>query len=102
MEQVIIKAGTPGIVEKVIDNNRIAVSFEVGDNTSIIFGAPSPKNNERYTLLAPEWSNGKGKLQYKGKTYYTVEGSAGIHLLFKIRKLNNYEKEQRVVKGRKI
>ncbi|MFH1320048.1 MAG: hypothetical protein ABII90_05260 [Bacteroidota bacterium] len=102
LERVFIKAGTPGIVEKVIDGNRFAVSFEVGENTALIFGAPSPKTNERYTLLAPEWINGKGKLLYKDKTYYTAQGSANVHLLFQLKRIRKFKKEQRVVKGRKI
>jgi len=102
VEQVIIKAGTPGIVEKVIDRNRIAVSFEVGENKYLEFGATNPKVNSRYTLLAPKWVNNKGEIQYGGKPYYSASGSGNVHLLFKMRKLHKYSKEQRVVKGRKI
>jgi len=102
VEQVIIKAGTPGVVEKVIDRNRIVVSFEVGENKFLEFGATNPKVNSRYTLLAPKWVNNKGKIQYGGKTYFSASGSGNVHLLFKMRKLHKYSKEQRVVKGRKI
>ena len=102
VEQVIIKAGTPGIVEKVIDRNRIVVSFEVGENKYLEFGATNPKVNSRYTLLAPKWVNNKGEIKYAGKTYYSSSGSGNVYLLFKMRKLHKYSKEQRVVKGRKI
>ena len=102
VEQIVIKAGTPGVVEKVIDRNRISVSFEVGENKFLEFGATNPKVNSRYTLLAPKWVNNKGEIQYGGKIYYSGSGSGNVYLLFKMRKLNKYSKEQRVVKGRKI
>jgi len=102
VEQVIIKAGTPGVVEKVLDRNRIAVSFEIGENKYLEFGATNPKVNSRYTLLAPKWVNNKGEIQYGGKTYYSSSGSGNVYLMFKMRKLHRYSKEQRVVKGRKI
>ena len=102
IEQVTIKAGTPGIVEKVIDGKRIAVSYEVGEGNFLVFGSTNPENRGRYTILASEWVNNKGKLEYGGKTFYAAPGSGNIYLLFKMRKLHQYRKEERVVKGRKI
>jgi len=102
LEQIFIKAGTPGIVEKVPGDNNLRVSFEVGEGTGIVFGASNRAQNERYTLMAPEWKNDRGKMQYKGKTYYTSRGSGDTYLQFKMKRLNKYIKKQRTVKGRKI
>ena len=102
VEQVIIKAGTPGLVEKIIDRNRVALSFEIGENKMLEFGATDPKTNDRYTLLAPKWDGNKGLIDYGGNKYYSDPGSGNVYILFKMRKLHKFKKEQRVVKGRKI
>ncbi len=98
-DEVLIKAGTRGVVEKVIDQNRIAVSFEPG--SYIIFGDPDHKNYN-YTLLAADWRNNRGVLNYGGKEYYANRGAANIYLKFKLSKLNKVQRKSRVVKGRKL
>ncbi|PCH93935.1 MAG: hypothetical protein COB85_06200 [Bacteroidetes bacterium] len=102
LDQVVIKAGTPGVVLKVPGTNTMGVSFEVGEGTVLVFGTSVKGDNERYSLMAPEWENNRGKIEYAGKTYYTSRGSGGVHLLFKLQRLSKYVKKQRVVKGRKI
>ncbi|HHZ63884.1 MAG TPA: hypothetical protein EYN51_00020 [Flavobacteriales bacterium] len=102
LEQIVIKAGTPGVVLKVPGTTTMGVSFEVGDETALVFGTSVKGDNERYSLMAPEWENNRGKIQYAGKLYYTSRGSGGVHLLFKMQRLSKYIRKQRVVKGRKI
>ena len=102
IEQVIIPAGTPGIAERVPGKNTLAVSFELGENTALVFGTSSTISNGRYTLMAPAWKQEKGKIQYNGKTYYTSRGSGDTYLQFKMKRLNKIIKKERTVKGRKI
>ncbi|HIA35867.1 MAG TPA: hypothetical protein EYM84_04620 [Flavobacteriales bacterium] len=102
VEQIIIKEGTPGLVQSVPGENKLRVSFEVGDNAGLMFGAANSKVNERYSLMAPSWNGNRGKIQYNGQTYYTSRNSGDTYLRFKMRRLNKYIKKQRVVKGRKI
>lgn len=101
VEQVIIKAGTPGIIDHIIDANRFAVRFEEGEGKYLVFG--NPNNQERYTLLAGEWDkNNRGKLQYGEKTYLTNTGAANVYLKFRMKNLNLFRKNQKVVKGMKL
>ena len=102
LEQIVIKIGTPGVVLQVPGTTTMGVSFEVGDGTTLVFGTSVKGDNERYSLMAPEWENNRGKIQYAGKTYYTSRGSGDTHLLFKMQRLSKYIKKARVVKGRKI
>ena len=102
LEQIVIKAGTPGLVLTVPGTNTMAVSFEAGEGTGLIFGTSVKGDNERYSLMAPKWENNRGVIEYAGKTYYTSRGSGNTHLLFKMKRLSKYVKKQRVVKGRKI
>lgn len=101
VENVVIKAGTPGIVERVIDDNRVAIRFEEGEEKYLVFGDPAKQG--RYTLLAGEWDkNNRGKLQYGGKTYFTGAGAANVYLTFRMKNLSGFKKDQKVVKGMKL
>ena len=65
LDEIYIKEGTPGVVVKVMDGNRLAVSFDAtDDNKYLVFG--DPNNRGRYNLMGAEWNNGKGKINYGG------------------------------------
>ena len=100
VEQVIIKAGTPGVVEKVISNDKIAVAFEEGDSKFLVFGSTGVKGS--FKLLAEEWKNGRGKVKYGKDVYITSRGSGEAILKIKIKNLNSYKKEQHIAKGKKV
>ncbi|MCI5058769.1 MAG: hypothetical protein MRY83_21835 [Flavobacteriales bacterium] len=100
MDQVVIKAGTPGVVEKVIDNNKIAVSFEA-PGKYLVFGDPQGKNG-RYTLLAADWKKNRGVTNYGGNSFVLNSGAANTYIRFKMRKLNKLKRSVRYAKGRKI
>lgn len=96
---VVIKAGTPGVLEKVIDDKRIAVSFEPGK--FLVFGDPDLKNG-RYTLLAADWENNRGVLNYGGEKYYANHGASNIYIQFKMKRLNQIKRKVRYAPGMKV
>ena len=98
VEEVRIPANTPGVVEKVIDNSKIAVSFE--DGGYLVFGNPNGRG--KYTLLAAEWKNGRGMLKYKDKMYVATSGSENAYLIFTMKRLRKFKKDARVVGGKKL
>jgi hypothetical protein len=100
-EQVLIKKGTPGVVEKVVDSKRIAVSFESDGARFIVFGDPNDKKGN-YTLLSPEWKDNRAVLKYGAEEYYANQGASNIYVMFKMNRLNKIKKETRVAKGRKL
>ena len=101
VDQVLIKAGTPGIVEQVVDQNKVMVSFEDGGNKTIIFGDPFD-NKGSYKLLAANWKNNRGSLTYNGKEYVTSASASNTYITFKMKKLNKFMKDEHVAKGRKL
>ena len=94
-EKVIIKRGTPCVLEKVLSDNVYLFSFE--DNKYIAFGN---SNGGNYNLLAKDWKNGTGTLKYDNKTYATSNGD--VFLTVKVKKLNSLKSKERILKGRKI
>jgi hypothetical protein len=100
-EQVLIKKGTPGVVEKVVDSKRLAVSFETDGEKFIVFGDPYD-NKGNYTLLAPNWENNRAVLKYGNEDYYAGQGASNIYIMFKMNRLNKIKKQTRVAKGRKL
>lgn len=101
LDEIYIKEGTPGVVVKVMDENRLAISFDAtDDNKYLVFG--DPNNRGRYNLMGAEWNNGKGKINYGGKVYYVMPGGAGAYLKYKMKKVSENRKSQSAVKGRKV
>ncbi|MBW6483441.1 MAG: hypothetical protein K0B10_10325 [Vicingaceae bacterium] len=101
LDEITIKEGTPGVLVKMVDGNKLAISFDdVDDNKYLVFG--DPNNRGRYNLMGAEWNNGKGKINYGGKVYYVMPGGAGAYLKYKMKKVNDNKKSQSTVKGRKV
>lgn len=101
LNEILISAGTPGVVVKVLEGNKLAVSFDdVDDNKYLVFG--DPNNRGRYTLMGAEWNQGKGKINYGGKVYYVMPGGASAYLKFEMKKVKDYKKTQDKAKGRKV
>ena len=96
-ETIVIKANTPCILEKVIDDKKLLFSFEVGDGKFISFGT---SNGESYSLLAKEWEGGSGSIKYANKTYTTESGD--IYLNVVLKKINKLRSKERLVKGRRL
>jgi len=101
IEQVVIKRGTPCVVEKVVGTNKLAVTFEDGQRF-LVFGNPSNNSKGKYTLLASEWNGSRGKLSYGEHAYVTNTNADAIYLEFRMKKMQEFDREQRVVKGRKL
>jgi len=98
VEEIIIKAGTPCVITEVIDGNRVKVSFEDKGISYLVFG--SVKNQDGYyTLMAREWKNGLGEVNYGEQTYYSSKGSRDVFLALKMKSLEKFKLEQTVVKG---
>lgn len=99
-DQIVIKKGTPGVLEKQMGTDRVQISFEVGEGKFLVFGSSGQR--EPFKLQAENWNGGKGKLMYAGKTYYATGLSGTAHLLVVIKKFQKKKSNQTVVEGRKI
>jgi hypothetical protein len=98
VEQVFIRAGTPGIATDV-GNTYLAVSFEPG--ASLVFGStPSDQDPDRkYKLSAKRWEDHYGELVYGGKTFYAVDGSRQTFLVVVLEFLDAVEKRKKILPG---
>jgi hypothetical protein len=101
VDEILIRAGTPGILTDMPKENKMLVSFEVGDDHYLSFGV-NPNKGERFVLLASDWNNGMGKVHYAGDEYYTDADSHGTFLMVDLHKIDNTSLKQHVAKGRKI
>jgi hypothetical protein len=99
-ERILIKKGTPCIVEKIIGTDKLSISFEVGEGKFLVFG--TAEANGPYKLLAENWANGRGKLTYDNKIYYASSYSGNAYLLFKLTKTQKNLSKQKVAEGRKV
>ncbi len=101
VDEILIRAGTPGIMTDMPKESKMFVSFEVGDDHYLSFGV-NPKKGDKFVLLAKEWNNGMGLVHYSGEEYYTDPDSHYAFLMVDLHKINNTSLKQHVAKGRKI
>jgi hypothetical protein len=101
VDEILIKAGTPGIVASIPKENKLKISFEMGDDKVLSFGV-NPNQSERYVLLASEWRNGQGKVHYGTDEYYTDPDAKIAFLMVDLHKIDNTTMTQHVAKGRKV
>ena len=100
LDNILVDGKTPGVCIKVLKGNKLAVSFFESDDQYLVFG--DPNNRGRYTIMGAEWKNGKGKVNFGGKTYYIMPGGAGAYLKFEMKKVKDYKTTSTKAKGRKI
>ncbi len=102
IEEVVIPRGTPGAFLFSPKSNRFAISFEEeGEKQYLMFG-PSPKNSDRFVMLASDWNRRSGKVTYNGKQWKVGSDSAYAALMVDMRKVNKYDKNSRTAKGRRV
>lgn len=101
VDEIIIRAGTPGVMTEMPRQNKMLVSFEMGDDHHLSFGV-NPNMGDKYVLLAAEWKNGSGKVHYSGMEYHTDPDSRYAHLLVDMKKIDRMQVRQRVAGGRKV
>lgn len=102
VEEIRIPEGTPGILLFQPKSNRMAVSFEDGKDARFLMFGPNPKRRKQYVLLASDWQNRRGKVQYDGRTYYTDSESALATLMVDLKRSGKTSVRTRSAKGRKV
>ena len=101
IDQVTIKAKTPGAVDVVADNKTLKVAFEDGAEKSLVFSSENNRNGY-YSLRALKWNNDKGEVNYGGQTFYSNQGSGQCVLIFKMKSIRKLRINEKVAKGRKV
>jgi hypothetical protein len=102
VEEVVIAKGTPGVLTSNPKNDRLAISFESGNDGRYLMFGPNPKVGDRYVLLAKEWRKNGGVISYDGRAYKTDKESAYSALMIDLKKIKKTEVNRRVAKGRKL
>jgi len=102
VEEVIISKGTPGVMVLNPKSDRIAVSFEGGNDDRFLMFGPNPKFGDKYVLLAKEWKKRGGTITYDGRSYFTDSSSAYSALMIDLKKIKKTKVNTRTAKGRKL
>lgn len=102
VEEIVIAAGTQGVVMNMPKTNRLAVSFEDGGKERFLMFGPNPKVDDKFVLLASSWKDGTGKITYENKTWYTTTQSAYAALMVDLRKIRQTKVNSRRAGGRTV
>ncbi|GJM28337.1 MAG: hypothetical protein DHS20C17_09720 [Cyclobacteriaceae bacterium] len=100
VEQIVIPPNTPGVVVSG-NEQRLGVSFEKGTDRYLVFGR-NPKKSNAYTVLAKNWKNGTGTVQYDGEEYKISTQSASTYLVVNMKRFKDLKVSSRTAKGRSV
>ena len=101
VEQVLFRRNTPGVFVFAPKTQRMAVSFEGGDEEYLVFG-PNPKAGNRYVLLASDWDRNFGTVTYDGRKWRVSSSDAFASLMIPLKKLRKQDVNGKVVGGRRL
>jgi hypothetical protein len=101
VEEVLIPAGTPGVLMEMPGTDQLAISFEANSTDYLLFGANTQQGGA-YSLMAKDWTHRVGQVLYGGRVYRTTPESAGALLLVDVRKLNKLDVHTRTASGRRV
>jgi hypothetical protein len=101
VEQIVFPRNTPGVFTFSPKSGRIAITFERQEDNYLIFG-PNPKNGDRYTLLASDWSRSSGTVTYAGRQWRVSSADAFASLLIPLKRIREGDTRGRVVGGRRL
>ena len=99
---ITLKKNTPGVCT-VVKNNVVGISFEQGENKFLTFGKTKfAKPDDPYRILANEWVNDYGVINYDGKQYHIQSSGTEASIMIKSKLLKKSKVEEREMKGRKV
>ena len=100
VEQIVIPPNTPGVV---VNGNadRLGVSFEKGSDRYLVFGK-NPHQANAYTLLAKNWQNNEGTVEYDGRQFKINTASASTYLVVDMKRFKDLKVSSRTAKGRNV
>jgi hypothetical protein len=98
---ITLKRNTPGVCTNTY-NDKIDVSFEVGEGRYLTFGKLQRNYNAPYTLYANSWQNNLGEIVYDGQRYFILPGGSEARLMIKKSVLQTVKVDKREMNGRKV
>ena len=97
-----LKKNTPGVcvLER---NNILGIAFDQSNNNFITFGkTKQAMPNDPYRILANEWINEYGVINYDGKQFHIEPAGTEASIMIKSKILRKLNIQQHEMKGRKI
>ncbi len=101
VEEVVIREGTPGVLQFMPKPDRMAISFDRGNDRYLMFGT-NPRSDGEYMLLGSSWDKYSGTVTYRGKTYNTSSQSAFAGLLVDLEHIDEVSLARHTAPGRTV
>lgn len=101
VEEIVIKAGTPGVAVWQGEDQRYGISFDTSDDQFLTFG-PNPEKRKRYYLMASDWNGKIGYVTYNSTKYKTNTQSAEAILLVDLKKMKKIDVNRHTARGRTV
>lgn len=101
VEEIVIKAGTPGVYLFSPKPNHLAISFEEDNDHYLVFG-PIKNRSGRFRLMANQWNKNFGVVTYGRTKYRTPSSSAYAELVIDLQAYNKVTRRRTTASGRTI
>lgn len=98
---ITLKRNTPGVCTRAYDD-KMDISFEMGEGRYLTFGKLKRDGRAPYTLYADAWGRELGEIKYDGKSYYILPAGSEAKLMIRKSALNTLKVEKREMSGRKV
>lgn len=102
VDRITFRAGTPGVLLQMTAKEKLAISFEPGDDQKFLVFTPHPKKQGVYLLAARNWEGGRGQVNYGGQYFYTIPGSGLASLMVDMKSENTRKVTSRQATGRTV
>jgi hypothetical protein len=100
-QEIVIKAGTPGVFISRPKADSFAIAFEAGDDSRYLMFGPNPTNGGAYELLASNWKKRTGMVTYANEKF-EVYSEYIPRLMVDLKKTNYSKLERTKAGGRKV
>ena len=102
VEEVVIRAGTPGVLLFLPEGDRLGVGFEADSDARYLMFGPNPKLRGRFVLLASEWEADSGIVTYGDKKYRVASADAMATLMVDLKRIQQTRVQSRTAGGRRV
>ncbi|MCB0662217.1 MAG: hypothetical protein KDC24_05735 [Saprospiraceae bacterium] len=102
VDEIVIPKGTPGVFLFSPKKERMAISFEEGNEKRFLMFGPNPKMGDRFVLLASEWDKKRGKVKYDDSYYWVASDDAFAGLMVDLKSINKVKVKTQVASGNKV
>ena len=102
VEELVFDRGTPGIVLFQTEEGHLAIGFDARRDDRFLMFGPNPNRGGDYVLLGKSAGRYRSRVTYADKEWDVSNASAGVRLLFNLKRTGSTRRKTENVGGRRL